>query len=270
MGAIFQNISYTVTVPIYLVIHLLTSPTARPSPSSKDTQPTTSLEASLIPLAAVISFVIPTVLMSLPSPTLVSPTTHYTWLVIWQFFPVIQTTVQWALTNFVSRNSITTSTYKPKTAMTSTAVYRFVMLICVATHLALLEVTLTPAEFVPKELPVIRTVLEQATFSKTFIPVGFSSAPTLDQSVAGVSSSNMAAMVRYLLQWDAYGASVAILLWAVYLRRVAGDGISWAAISGKVLFWTAVGGLVAPAAILLWERDEVAAARDEAVEKKIL
>lgn len=30
MGLIFQNLTYTVTVPIYLIIHLLTSPVSSP------------------------------------------------------------------------------------------------------------------------------------------------------------------------------------------------------------------------------------------------
>lgn len=270
MGLIFQNISYTVTVPIYLVIHLLTSRTARPSPSAEDIQPTTSLEASLIPLTAIIAYVVPTVLMSLPAPSVVTPATHYTWLIVWQLFPLWQTIVQQALTNFVSRNSITTSAYKPRSIITTTAVYRFVLLLSIASHLALLEVSLIPADFIPKEWPAIRTMFEQATFFKTFIPAGFSSAPTLDRSLATVSSSAMASLVKYMLQWDAYGGSAAILLWAVYLRRVAGDGIGWVAIASKLFFWTLVGGLVAPAAILLWERDEVVAARAETGEKKVL
>jgi hypothetical protein len=268
MGLIFQNISYTVTVPIYLVVHLLTSPTARSSPSASDIQPRNALEPTLIPITSILSFAVPALLMALPAPQMISPGAHYVWLIIWQLFPLWQTIIQWTLTNFVSRNSITTG-YKSNAAIDTSSVYRFVLLLTIAIHLPLLEVSLLPGEYVPAEWPAIRKVFEQTSFWNVFVPPAWSNAPSLDTSLTTVSASALAPLVRYLLQWDAYGGNAAVLLWSVYLRKVVGDGISWSAIARKVVFWTALGGLIAPAAMLLWERDEVVAEKEELEEKKV-
>lgn len=267
MGLIFQNISYTVTVPIYLVIHLLTSPTARPNPAASDIQPRNPLEPSLIPVTSILSFAVPALLMALPTPQMISPGAHYLWLIIWQLFPLWQTIIQWALTNFVTRNSIT-SGYKSNLCVDTSSVYRFVLLITIAIHLPLLEVALLPGEYVPAEWPAIRKVFEQTNFWNVFIPAAWSNAPSLDQSLTTVSASALAPLVKYLLQWDAYGGGAAVLLWSVYLRKTVGDAISWFDIARKLVFWTALGGLVAPAAVLLWERDELIAERSEIEERK--
>lgn len=97
----------------------------------------------------------------------------------------------------------------------------------------------------------------------TIIPPSLYSPPTIDPKA--IPARDLAPLTHFFLIWDIYCGSVALLLWAVYLRRVAAspaDRFSWTSLSGKVVGWTAVGGPVAAATALLWERDEVLVTRD--------
>lgn len=73
LGFLIQNVAFTVAVPLYLALHLLTSPVAKQS-SQALLIPTTHLK--IIPVSVILGYVLPTVLMVLPSPGTVSPEAH--------------------------------------------------------------------------------------------------------------------------------------------------------------------------------------------------
>ncbi|POS70950.1 hypothetical protein DHEL01_v210657 [Diaporthe helianthi] len=89
-GVIMQHITVAVTAPVYFLIHLLTSPASSGSPTPEDLTVNPS-DSTLLLHHTVLSFVVPTVLMSLPSPSVLPAGAHYMWLAMWQVFPITDT-----------------------------------------------------------------------------------------------------------------------------------------------------------------------------------
>lgn len=75
LGMIFQNITYTVSVPIYLIIHLFTSPMSSPG-VTQDALTVDTQDLFLLPFSITGSFAIPSIMMFLPSPAVISATAH--------------------------------------------------------------------------------------------------------------------------------------------------------------------------------------------------
>lgn len=274
MGFICQNISYTIAAPIYFVLHLFTSPTASTSVSAADVLVDDVLEPRLLLLSLFIAFVVPAVGMGLPAPSLVTASTHYNWIATWQFFPLLYSLLQWTFKQIFSTLGLFRPTGRQlnKRSPVSTAVvYRAALFLTVTTHLALLAVTLTPSSVIPAGWPTLSTVFDQVTVTSAIVPPSLYSPPTVDPKV--IPAEDLAPLSHFFLIWDVYCGSVALLLWAVYLRRVVAGptgGFSWTSLVGKVVGWTAVGGPIAAAAALLWERDEMLVRRDGAGGKKRL
>ncbi|OIW28252.1 hypothetical protein CONLIGDRAFT_370509 [Coniochaeta ligniaria NRRL 30616] len=273
MGFVCQNISYTVAAPLYFILHIFTSGTASPSVSADDVLPDDALEPRILLLSNLIAFVVPAVGMALPAHSVVSAETHYNWIAVWQFFPLLYSLFQWAFSRISSTLGLTKSSERqPNRSQVSTAVvYRAALFLTVTTHLTILAVALTPALALPPGWPTLSAIFDQVTLNSAIIPPSLLSPPTVDPKV--IPADSLAPAAHFFLIWDVYCGSIALLLWAVYLRRVAAgptDRFSWTGLGAKVLAWTAVGGPVAAAAVLLWERDEVLLRRDGAGGKKRL
>ncbi|KAM7195756.1 hypothetical protein V8F20_007326 [Naviculisporaceae sp. PSN 640] len=264
MGLIFQNVAYTNTVPIWLVLHLLISPTAKTTSITSSSVTADPVSAKLLPLCVALCFGIPTVAMNLPSPDILSPKAHYAWVAIWQGFPVWQSVILMILRPFFS--SIY-STANPRAAAAS--VYKTILVISVYSHLSVLLIALIPASAIPASvagvLPSwIPEMLGEASFSEVFIPALPSNPPSVDPSTVDVIPSNwLAPLAVHFLQWDVYCGNLAVLIWAVFMYYVAAasskavsSSSSGAKVIGKTLGWFVVGGPVAAATYLLWERDE--------------
>ncbi|KAK3348717.1 hypothetical protein B0T25DRAFT_457253 [Lasiosphaeria hispida] len=254
VGVIVQTCTYAVTIPLYLIIHLFTSPVA----SSRslvifDGLAVDQLDQVLILISHFLAFFVPAIMMSLPSPSIVSPTNHYAWDALWQVFPLVQGALHTTLRTIVSFISSSPSKAHAKDSRPPppAAIYKYAIGLCVASQTALLAVILTPGSSVPDSL------------SGVFSEVGFSALvpwwPWNTPILATTAESNvgvgLAELTRLFFQWDMYSAGVGILVWSLYLFRVACPSASLAVRVPKVLFWTAIGGPKAAAAIILWERD---------------
>lgn len=97
-GIAFQNLTWTFIVPLYLTLHVFTSPIAKLSgkdAKSKGDAARQSLfvylwDLALIPLAVTLGLVVPTIVMSLPALLHQSAATHYNWIAFWQAFPLVR------------------------------------------------------------------------------------------------------------------------------------------------------------------------------------
>ncbi len=74
VGCIWQVLTYTATAPLYLIMHLLTSPVAGASSagSSADAIIANAADIDLVPVCVVLGLIIPSVLIGLPAPDVVS------------------------------------------------------------------------------------------------------------------------------------------------------------------------------------------------------
>ncbi|KAI9055105.1 hypothetical protein LZ554_000070 [Drepanopeziza brunnea f. sp. 'monogermtubi'] len=289
MGLIFQNISYTVTVPVWLFLHLLTSPVARPFPSNSIHANSGLLidpwDLLVLPYSVAISFLLPTILMALHYPSVVSTRTHQQLIAFWQPFPLwtviahffLRGTARWLSGIFHStrtKQDTSRPTEAPGASYLSNAkhVYRFVLFICISTHVPTFLLALLPAGAVPASMPSL-AALASHSFASVYVPYF---------PVPSYRVSSLAEGVHTFLAWDLHIGSTALLCWAILLHRNATteranedpnvslpiyrdlllgerieDGLAWRKLIAKVAIWTLLGGPIAAVAVLLWERDAI-------------
>ncbi|KAK7743270.1 hypothetical protein SLS53_004355 [Cytospora paraplurivora] len=266
MGFILQNISYAITVPIYLLTHLLTSPIASIKVNTEIISVDTS-DSAILPISTTLSFVIPSIMMSLRAPVFVSASTHYTWQAVWQIFPITQAVYHVILKSLLPGPSSSSKSIRAHLG----GVYRYILFLSFVPQVLLLTVAVIPAGIVPE---VLRPVFEQVDLVSAFVPYWPWNSPITKElagAAAGVDSTSVvtadgkAELVKLFLQWDVYCGGVAILVWAVFNYSAVKSENS--VLLPKVVFWTLLGGPVGAAAMLLLERDD-AGLRGRAARKK--
>ena len=251
-----QFVSFTVAGPMYFIVHLLTSPVKTGKPEALAIR---SNDANALFISALLGFGIPSILMILPTPGLISDVNHYMWVAIWQVFPLVQSVFQWVLKHTLFRTSSSPRASRGPLAISS--LYQFVMAICVVSHTGLMAIALTPETAVPSGwAPWWSALLREVTVDSAFVPTSLLNPPSL------VSSNSLVPLVMHFLRWDVYTGGVAILVWASYLYSASGAKKS---VFAKAVFWFLLGDSPAAAAFLLWTRDEALLGREAEKAKKI-
>lgn len=256
MGFVAQNITFTISAPIYLIIHLLTSPVATANVSIDHISVDTS-DSSNLPLSTTLSFVIPSILMYLPVPEQVSASMHYTWQAVWQVFPVTQ-----SIYHYVLKAILPGPGPGSNSSTRLVGVYRYILFLSIVPQLLLLTIAVTPSDLVPE---VLKPIFEEVDLTSAFVPYWPWNSPTADElagAAAGlvgetvVPAAGKAELVKLFLQWDIYCGTLAIFGWAVFVYSVARreTGI-FVGVLRKAVVWMVLGGPVAAAAMLLLERD---------------
>ena len=90
-----QLASYGVTIPLYLTLQLWTSPTV--SGVQRDTILVRPLQAKLVPYSIILGYIMPVIILLLPSPSVISLEQKQTWLAVWTIFPVVVTLIYFFL-----------------------------------------------------------------------------------------------------------------------------------------------------------------------------
>ncbi|KAI2464703.1 hypothetical protein F4781DRAFT_436167 [Annulohypoxylon bovei var. microspora] len=273
-GLIFQNLTWTFVVPLYLVVHLFTSPIAKlgdKDAKSRGDAARQSLfvylwDLALLPIAVTMGLVVPTIVMSMPSILHQTAATHYNWIAFWQAFPLWTVLILDVLHNacyyLLGSLTLQDSQGKPTTPgngfiVAVSGVYQFGLTISAVTHIPILLVSVLPTSFrstLASAIPKYASLFSQVTFVRTFVPYSISSPPTLDPFAYG--PGDLAPLVINFLQYDLYTGNTAILLWALYLH-VTTSGRSLGKSLGTTVFWTLVSGPSGAALALLWDRDEL-------------
>lgn len=286
VGLIFQNITYAVTVPLYLFIHLLTSPIAKPSSGTHANSVLliSSLDLKILPLSITLAYIVPSILMGLDAPSQVSGHTHQKLIAFWQPFPIWTVIIQWTLRSFFqfigsevsSRDSKQAPAPQGASYLSSVKhVYYFALTLCVLTHLPVLLIALVPASVIADILPKL-SPYASLNFFDIYVP--YFPFPLTHRV------SDLANGTHTFLQWDLATGSTALLLWAIVLYRNAttektivdpdtnlsshqiremrtGEGNRVGALSielmAKIGVWTLIAGPIGAATVLIWERDEI-------------
>jgi hypothetical protein len=283
-GFILQNISFTITTPLWLLLHLLTSPVSKPFPGTHANSVLliSTWDLRILPFSIILGYIVPSILMALPSPDLVTPETHQRLIAFWQPFPIwtvlihqsLKQTLTYAAKKLASKENKSRDKTPLGTSYLSNAkpVYRFVLALCNLTYIPVLLITLLPTSIVPISLTYL-SALSHENLASVFIP----SPPLLTHRITSLSEG-----VHNFLIWDLYVGSAALLLWAVLLYRNATtekaivdpntslpiyrelllekrgqDGMLRRKLVWKIGIWGLVGGPIGALAVLLWERDEI-------------
>lgn len=244
------------TIPVYLIIHLLTSPTSTPG-LTEDIVSMTGQDLFILPFAVIGAYVVPTIMMALPSPRLVAPASHYNWLSLWQAFPVAQ-----SLYHGIYKRITGPINFKQNASEQMDDLYRSLAALSFVPHSTLLALAATPAHLVPDSvlafLPgITRKSIENFDLIKAFVPhMPWSSPVATGLGAKVIKAQGLTELVKMFLQWDVYVGGAAILIWSVFVYSVARPEKSLVtSVLPRVLVWTALGGPVGAATMVLWERD---------------
>ncbi|KAG0652379.1 Citreoviridin biosynthesis D [Hyphodiscus hymeniophilus] len=271
-GFILQNITFTVTLPIWLFIHLLTSPVAKPPLGSHASSALliSTLDLKILPLTLLLGYIVPSILMALPTPSVTSPIEHQKYIALWQPFPVwcviIQTLLKYVIGTVASGNAEKgkhQSTLGASYLNSAKGVYSFITTLCVITHLPVLLLSVLPSSVSQNSSPTLQKLAVES-FSSVYLPYF----PSLAHKVP-----SFAAGVHTFLQWDLYIGSTAMLIWGILLNRSAKEAFrgeaGWGGLVVKVVTWLLLAGPCGALAVLLWERDAIVNQKTNVGSKKL-
>ncbi|OTA52635.1 hypothetical protein K449DRAFT_340536 [Hypoxylon sp. EC38] len=274
VGLIFQGMTWTFTVPLYLALHLFTSPISKLGGKDRKAVGDAARQGlfvylwdlALIPMAVTLGLIVPTVIMSMPSLLNQTADTHYSWIAYWQAFPLWTVLIQDILHNvcYYLLGSLSPQDSKGKQTTPGNGfmeaiagVYQYALTISVVSHVPILLISILPDSLrsaLASAFPKYAPQLSQITFARTFVPYPLSAPPTIDPAAYG--PGDLAPLTVNFLQYDLYTGNLALLLWAFYLHATT-TGHSVGRTLRLTLFWTLVGGPSGAVVALLWDRDEI-------------
>ena len=258
-GVLLQNFTFACTMPIYMVIHLSTSTTVRPSKSSAFV---TSSELIPVPIALAIGYLLPSFLSSLPAPSVLTFDGKQNFIALWQAFPVWVALVQQFL-----RFGLTIFGYGKKandfqgSLAALRCVYAFLLTLATLTHLPALSMM-----FISLCLPENFTSEAMSTYSfaNVFIPSTISASTKM----GSIGHAN-----RLLLQYDEIVGFTTVLLWASFLwtqaRNRSGNLHLLTELIPRIITLTLATGPMGCAVAMLWSRDELIWHEGGSTNKKI-
>lgn len=202
----------------------------------------------LLPVSLTLGYIIPSFVICLPSPDVVSHHSRQGFLIAWQFFAIWTAVWQFIITRLVSDNKInrllgTGESPQKKAATALRYTYNFVLVLTGFTHILILVVVLCYAfvqSFSPSSVDQLHPFL-------VFQPISPFSKEKLDAFGPGILS---------LLQHDTYFAGASSLVWALYLYSCVKPDTTFAALIGKGTILTVLFGPCGAALAVMKERDE--------------
>lgn len=242
--------------PVYLIVYLFTSPlitSSTPLTPSSLSIPEGVLTG--IPFGTTIGFIIPTILMSLPAPSILSVSSKITAILVWQAFPLWATvyTYIWSAGLWPKIDYPSEADALANQLSILRHVYKFALALSVPAHLATVTLSLSAGVFCPG----IFTTFAQSELNpiSAFIPPN----PFSDTKAASIAQGS-----QWFLQYDYEITSVAFILWALasrYAKPVANANKNESGSIGigaalEVIGKVALLGPYATALNLIWDRDE--------------
>ena len=251
-GLCYQALGLGLCAPLYLLAHILTSPTAS-HPTAERISISKPVLLAILP-AIVVGFVLPTVSMSLPTPSYLLYGTKANLVLLWQFFP-LWTSLLCLIFSYAFHGL--TISIQPSSILKAT--YSIVIALASAAHISALTLSV---------MPILAPSIFNPTFAKELTGAYLKFPPWPIQSNAKASS--MAEGALWFIQYDYILTSWAFLFWSVSLRLASlttaedpkGSQVTYICVSalGRALFLGPLGS----AASLIWERDDAIMAGDGA------
>ena len=247
-----QIAAFNVIMPLYLILHLSTSPTVSshdPGDHSVDLPNLLS-----IPFSIAIGYIIPTILAALPAPTAISIDHKQTFMASWQMFPLWVGLLQLAIPRFISKVCLSRDVQKSFSSRKGwlsilRIVYIFLLTLAATTHIATLTICFA-STFLPDLLaPGFGGVF---SLSNVFWPRTIS---------ASHKMSSIGAGAVLMIQYDEILGSLAVVLWAFFLFATAFNKHKKVDTAFVLIFnCITIPALVGPigyGVICMWGRDEL-------------
>ncbi|OBT62141.1 hypothetical protein VE03_08318 [Pseudogymnoascus sp. 23342-1-I1] len=261
LGILVFNWAHPVIMPIYLSLHLLTSPTA--SLPTRNNVVIDSTDLLALPLSFIIAYTLPITLLSVPPSVfgMVFKQTIMAWYQQWNLYIglthfMLAFTLRRLFSNFqsdsagsLSPRSIHKEASTKSSRLLHTA-YIFVFIMGSIPYLTTMTISCTasiwPSLFAP-------SVASSLTLANILIP---------PSPFSGRQSVDLIQGAVWIIRWENVLASLIMGVWALALHRRArcsqGSKMEWKEIIGMVgrlVGYTLVGGPSGVAVGLMWERD---------------
>ncbi|KAI1637173.1 hypothetical protein F4809DRAFT_335406 [Biscogniauxia mediterranea] len=268
-----QIFSYGLVMPLYGILHLLTSRASQVFGLNlaESTRIAHQASVKMVPEAMVVGYIIPAVLMSVP----LFPNSLHQWFGgLWQGSPVWAMLVQKAFASYYSKRRRTTSIshlqYDLKvekaegaagldappppmenrgSAYVLSRVYSFAFICCVASQLGPLMVTLAVAVCPAAFPPHLRAAW---AMTEVFVPPLF---------YASGKMQSMGSAMHGFFQYDQYVGSTAAVIWssALYVnsRRTPLNGKGWVRLAFVITAFSLGAGPAGAVVWLMWEREQL-------------
>ena len=251
-GVFVQNAAYAVIMPLWCLAYLLTSPVV----SSRCISNLLVDEPDLagIAVSIILGYVLPTILMSLPAPSVVDHGAKQWLMSFWQFFPVwvsmVQGVVPYLLPRLRAERTVRSMRILYAGLLTAAGIGQ------VSTVTLLATSKFFPGLFAPEFVGVF-------DYSNVFMPAAISPSTKMPSIGAGA---------LLLLQYDHSIGSASMALWAtaLFVSTYRGGATKQSValiIVGGVLMTTLTGPL-GYATACIWARDELILAEAEDDGKK--
>lgn len=257
-------IGYACVAPLWFALHLWLSPTAT-SPKDYQLIVDVPVKLAIAPISILVGFGLPSLLMCLPAPNVVSFETKQTWTGIQQGWAIWIGITQFILTTVAmildQRASILTEADKrAKTIKYLRRAYAFAIISSASSHLAAWTLSLLAYAF-----PVLfsTTYLSQLQPAHIFVPVW----PFGPHKVTVLADGAL-----WFLQWDIAVGVTSTLLWGLALRVAAKQEkttvLQFVIGAVKIGVVALVLGPCGTAAVALWARDEMVFGKSNAKNEK--
>lgn len=255
-GLAMQWGAFAVFMPLYLIIHLSTSPTV--SASNKRGYVVDVSNVLSIPVSLMIGYALPAGLLALPAPSVLTHDRKQMFIAVWLVFPISVEVLQQIFSFILARtraqtfSSSVNSRQSAKQIMpTSRLVYLFVLAIAGVTRITTVMLSMTSKLFPALFAPEYRGILDPAN---VFQPPSF---------FASTEMTSIGAGAFQLLLYDEMIGGVALIIWSIalylntYLRGNNFDSWTAVKICSSFVFSTALFGPCGCALCFMWARDEL-------------
>ena len=250
--------------PLWFAYHLAFAPTVV-DPSQFELAVAYPLQTTLAPLSILIGFGLPSVIMTLPAPTILTFETKQLWTGIQQGWPIWIALAQLGLTYVVSifASSVPSTEEQKKVETTKSLrrAYIFGILCSTGAHVAVKSFGFLASAF---------PVLFAPPYNKQLLA---SNVQTPVNPFAPYKAQTLADGALWFLQWDTMIGVISTAIWGMSVRIMAKHETAtigqW--ISGliKISLISLLVGPCGAAVVAIWGRDELVSKRAAADEKNV-
>ena len=254
-----QNAAYVVIMPNWCIAYLSTSrmvSSRRVSDFLVDVPNLVGIAVSII-----LGFVLPTILMSLPAPSVIDYDLKQCLMTFWQFFPVWVSVVQGVVSCLLPRSGEASGVTKTPTLKSMRVLYAGLLTTAGIGQTAAMTLMATskffPGLFAPEFVGVFDPL-------NVFLPAAISPSTKMPSIGAGA---------LLFLQYDHYIGSAAMALWSTtllvntYRNGATKQSVPLMLVGGVVMM--ALTGLLGYTTACIWARDELIIAEAEGDGKKV-
>lgn len=238
-------------MPLYFALHLVTSPTAQLSVSTTDIKSKRELvqfnnsALRVLPLSVLIGCIVPTILMALPSPQIISHDLHQVFIIIWQPFPLWVGLCQAILTACARQDNAPEKHALETSRKIINNICTFCLYFAAILNASVGYLILFSENFSWGRSFGGASLLQKLT--EIFIPLRLTDKVTIESLPKGCLA---------LLQFDAYFAAGVSLIWACVLYRRLVGKLTWSDFTGWFVR-SLIYGPGGAALFVLKSRDEV-------------